>query len=81
MNHPSSGAIVELAAMNMIKNIFGKKDDTSQDTTALEQAEAAGDIIVSPDARRFRRVSGEKAAITRAETRGRKSDSTGRDIL
>jgi len=42
--------------MNMIKNIFGKKDDTSQDTTALEQAEASGDIIVSPDVRRENRI-------------------------
>ncbi|HST20365.1 MAG TPA: sulfite oxidase-like oxidoreductase [Blastocatellia bacterium] len=42
--------------MNMIKNIFGKKDDTSPDTSALEQAEASGDIIVSPDVRRSNRI-------------------------
>ena len=42
--------------MDMIKNIFGKKDDTSQDTSALEQAEASGDIIVSPDVRRDNRI-------------------------
>lgn len=42
--------------MDIIKNIFGKKDDTPQDTTAMEQAEAVGDIIVSPDVRRDNRI-------------------------
>jgi DMSO/TMAO reductase YedYZ molybdopterin-dependent catalytic subunit len=42
--------------MDIIKNIFGKKDDTPQDATELEQAESIGDIIVSPDVRRENRI-------------------------
>jgi DMSO/TMAO reductase YedYZ molybdopterin-dependent catalytic subunit len=42
--------------MDIIKNLFNKKDPAPADPKALNEAEAAGDVIISPDVRREQRI-------------------------
>jgi DMSO/TMAO reductase YedYZ molybdopterin-dependent catalytic subunit len=42
--------------MDLIKNIFSKKETTEGDSDALGRAEEAGDVIISPDVRRENRI-------------------------
>src|SRR5215216_3753057 len=42
--------------MDIIKNIFTKKDTSGPDADAIKQAEEAGDVIISPDVRRGDRI-------------------------